>query len=93
MVFLFKILAVFALVLVVSARAINGPQKTFARVTAVLVIAGCVCLFGATAEEDFATTVGAILVLIGMANAGVMFWANFVWTVKAGLTRKRDDKL
>ena len=88
MLFYFKILAVLAVALLVWKRAIKGPQKTFARFALLMVLAGFFALGGASAKGDFAASVGAILLLVGMVFAGVMICVDIVWTARTSLKRK-----
>lgn len=70
--FLFKLLALAVVVFFVGKRAVVGPQKTFARLSVTMVVAGFVILQLATQYDDFAANVGAALMLLGMLVAVFM---------------------
>ena len=81
--FLIKVLALLAVVLLVGKRAIFGPQVLFARASVIAAVAGVGLLQLATERGDFAATVGAIFLLIGLLLAIVMVSEDCVHMIRA----------
>lgn len=70
-------LAMLGLVLIVSKRAIQGPQKMIARLVVMLVLMGF-----ASADSS-----GALFVLAGLWLAVIMMCVDTFWTVKTALEK------
>lgn len=88
--FLIKVFALLAIVVLVGKRAIFGPQVLFARTSVSMAVAGVGLLQLATEKADFAATVGAVLLLIGLLLALVMVSLDCVHMIRTNFGKKSD---
>lgn len=85
--FFMKILAVLFVALYVGVRAINGPQKMFARVSVFFEVVGIASLYAATQKDDLSANVGAVFMVIGLLVAVGMVVVDCAHTVRTGVSK------
>lgn len=86
--FLVKVLAMLAVILLVGKRAMVGPQVMFARVSVAMAVFGVCFLLLATGKGDFFATVGAILLLFGHLLVIGMIVVDCAYMIRRNVGKK-----
>lgn len=87
----FQAVAVIAVAALLLKRALHGPQKQFARLAILSILAGMAALSGAAQQSDLASWIGALLMLGGLLAALVMVLVDMQWTVRTGLASRKNN--